>query len=87
LKAYSADLVPGEPFIGTTAGNVCKDLRASDGIFELAAILGGGRILPDGRALEGEGGGRELVGEALVWVESRKKLFGLRGPVNGTVLL
>ncbi len=72
FKAYPADLVTGEPFIGTAARDVCESLRASDGVFKCAAVVGGGRILPDGAALEGECGGCELVGETVFWVKCRE---------------
>lgn len=86
-RTYPADLVSGEPLVCAATSDVSENLRAPDGFLELLAFASSRGVLPDGAALEGEGSGRELVGEALGRVEGGKKAFCISRPVDGTVLL
>ena len=69
LSAHLVDLVSGETLVSTATSDVGEDLRTANRLLELLAFARGRGILPDGAALEGESGGRELVNKALGGVE------------------
>ena len=69
LSAHLVDLVSGETLVSTATSDVGEDLRTTNRHLELLALARGRGILPDGAALEGESGGRELINKGLGGVE------------------
>jgi len=84
--AYTGDLGASEALIGARAREVCEALWATDGGFEIGAVRGGGRVLPDGCVWERKGAGSE-IGEGRVWMHGGQGGFGGVGPVDRAVLL
>jgi hypothetical protein len=84
--AYTGDLGAREALVGAGAGEVGEALWAPDGGLEVGAVLGGGRVLPDGGIGEGKGVWGE-VGEGAEWVQVCEGGLCEVGPVDGAVLL
>lgn len=88
-SAYTGNLGASEAFIGARASEIGEALWTADGGLEVGAVLGGGRVLPNGGIGESKGVRGEMagVGEGPVWVQGGEGGLCEVGPVDGAVLL